>query len=32
MVNGIADSNLQWDELADEAGDFLRNLMTDAYA
>jgi hypothetical protein len=32
MVNGIADSYLQWDEISMEAGDFLRNVMTDAHA
>jgi Zn-dependent peptidase ImmA (M78 family) len=31
-VNDIADSYLQWDEISVEAGDFVRNVMTDAHA
>ncbi len=26
-VNGIADGELQWDELSDEAAHYLRNVM-----
>jgi len=29
-VNGIADTELRWDELGDEAADYLRNVMMGA--